>query len=226
MGILKRKNTKKYRRRIATGVGFTLGLGLVAYGFWGLWQQYHATHAPEVTIPKEIVTHSEDEPDETVPQEACEEYIVGDNEVRKIEIPGINVSGCIQKVGIDQNNAIAVPTNIHLAGWYVGSPVPGQEGNSIIDGHVLGRYDDAIFADLEDIETGDMVRIQFGDKSWKEFEVVDSHDYLEAKASSKLFEQLEDVDSQLTLITCSGNYDSQAQTYNKRLIVRTKLVEG
>ncbi len=212
--------------RIVAGIVFIVSVFLIVYGSWGLWQQYHATHDSKVTIPKQIITHSKDHPDETVPQKACEEYTVDDNEVRKIEIPSIDVSGCVQKVGIDQNKAIAVPTNIHLAGWYIDSPIPGEKGNSIIDGHVLGRYNDAIFANLEDIEIGDIVRIQFGDKSWRQFEVIDARSYPETKALNKLFEQLEEVDKQLTLITCSGNYDSRAQTYNERFIVRTKLVES
>lgn len=40
---------------------------------------------------------------------------------------------------------MAVPNNIHMAGWFMDSVRPGQMGLSIIDGHVDGRRETAIF---------------------------------------------------------------------------------
>lgn len=214
----------KSKKLIAIISLLIIGLGLVGYGAWGLWQRYSATHQQNVTIPSEIVTHSTDTPDETVPKDACDNYQVPATQPRKIEINAINVDGCIQRVGIDQNNAIAVPTNIHLAGWYTSSVLPGDAGNSIIDGHVLGRYDDAIFAHLAKLNQGDIIRIQFGDESWKEFKVVEVKSYTIAQAAVELNKQLDGVSNQLTLITCTGTYISQSKTYDQRAIVRAKLV--
>lgn len=199
-----------------------VALGLLSYGGWGLWQRYSATHAPTPTIPAEVVTRSTDTPEETPP--ACDDsYKVPAHEPRKIEIPSIGVSGCIQKVGVDEKNAIAVPTNIHVAGWYINSPLPGEKGVSVIDGHVLGQYDDAIFAGLKNVKAGDMIRIEFGDSSKKEFLVEDSHSYPVNEVMDHLFSPLEGIDSQLTLITCGGTFDRTSQTYDQRIIVRAKL---
>ena len=194
------------------------------YGGWLLWQRYQATHGPNPTIPTEVITHSTDTPDETPPTEACDNYAVAANEPRKIEVPSIGVSGCNQKVGLDQNNAIAVPTNIHLAGWYTGSKVPSQSGVSIIDGHVLGRYNDAIFKDLKNLRENDIIRVQLGDTSWHEFTVISTGTYSVDKTMDEVYKPFEG-ESRLVLITCGGTYDRASSSYNERVVVRSILVE-
>ena len=167
-----------------------------------------------------VVTESIAAPEETRPTEACANYKVADAQPRKIEIDAVNVSACIQRVGLDQNNSIAVPSNIHLAGWYIDSPAPGKPGVSIIDGHVSGRYNDAVFVKLASVKENDSVRIQMGDMSWINYKVLSVGSYDLNGAGEALFKQLPSVDKQLTLITCGGKYDSQNQTYDKRVIVR------
>lgn len=216
-------SAQKNRPKAITKIlALLLAAGLIAYGAWGLWQYYRATHGPTPDIASETVTYSTDEPDEIPPN--CDDYRVADDQPRKIELSRVNISGCIQKVGLDQHQAIAVPTNVHLAGWYVGSAVPGDKGISIIDGHVQGRYSDAIFGTLKDVRAGDIIRVQFGDMSWKEFETVDTNSYSVAETTRHLLGQLEDVDNQLTLITCTGTYDRQSQSYNQRILVRARHI--
>lgn len=197
---------------------------LIIFGVWGYLTRFRLTHNPSPEIPSAIITNSTTTPDETPLREICDNHQVPDNEPRSIDIESIGVSGCIHKVGTDQHGNIAVPTNIHLAGWYVESAVPGEKGVSIIDGHVLGRYNDAIFANLAKLKSGDLVKIQFGDESWKEFEVVDINNYSVEQATEELFSVANEVEQQLTLITCGGEYDKDAQTYDERVFVRARLI--
>lgn len=200
-------------------------VGLIVYGLWGLGRSYERTHTPSAGIPAEVVTHSTDTPDETPPVEACDNYSVPDDQPRKIDIPSVGISGCIQRVGIDQHKAIAVPTNIHLAGWYTDSVAPGEKGVSIVDGHVLGRYQDAIFKNLADIQAGASISIQFGDYSWKIFEVIAVSSYPVDQVMTQLLVRRDGVSAQLNLITCGGNFDKSSQSYDQRVIVQSKLLE-
>ncbi len=210
-------------RRLLTGLLVLLALGLAGYGGYGLWQWYRATHTEDVTITSQIITQSVDTPEETVPTEACRNYSVHADQPRKIQIPSVGIDACIQRVGIDQHNAMAVPDNIHLAGWYVGSAQPGQKGVSVISGHVLGRYADAVFKDLQDLAAGSNIRIEMGDGTWHEFTTLATHQYSVDETVKQQFRQVENVDSQLTLITCGGIYDRQTQSYDKRIVVRAEL---
>lgn len=204
---------------------FCIGIALLLYAGVELWRWYGASHNPNPIITTEEITHSVDEPDETPPVEACAAYTVPATQPRQIEIPAIGVSGCIQRVGIDQNGAIAVPNNIHLAGWYTKSAVPGGEGVSLIDGHVLGRYNDAIFANLNSVQPGDTIRIQMGDLEWREFAVLSRDIYTIEQTASEQLRQVEDAEHQLTLITCGGNWLPAEQTYDQRIVVRSKLIQ-
>lgn len=215
---------KNKRSNKQSAVVLILAFVLIAFGAWGLWQHYLATHNPNPVISTKIVMHSTDEPDETPPN--CDDsYTVSKNDPRKLELPSVNKSGCIQKVGIDQEKAVAVPTNVHVAGWYVGSARPGESGVSLIDGHVSGRYSEAVFTGLSKLKTGDPIRVQFGDKSWREFKVVDKQSLPAGEAGGVMLKQLDDIDKQLTLITCGGRFDRASQSYEDRVIIRSKLVE-
>lgn len=216
----------KRRHKPAFFIAITLvAIGLIGYGVWGFWQRHEATHTPNPVISTEVVTYSTDTPDETPPGDNCADYTVADEQPRAIELPSLGVSGCIQRVGVDQNNAIAVPTNIHVAGWFVESPLPGDKGVSILAGHVLGRYNDAIFANLSELQPGDRIRVQFGDMSWREFEAVSSDNYSVEQASVEQYRKLDGSEHQLTLITCGGRFDAEAVTYDERVLVRARLLE-
>lgn len=199
-----------------------LSIGLLSFAAYGLWDWSNTTRGPEPVIAEDTITHSTDRPDETQPTQACADYRVPPSQPRQIEIPDLQVSGCIQKVGIDQHNAIAVPPNIHLAGWYTDSVLPGEPGVSVVVGHVLGRYNDAIFAQLSTLSVGDVFRIQFGDMSWKEFEVLSTDDYSVEQTATEQFRQLDDVERQLTLVTCGGTWLPDEETYDRRVVVRSE----
>ncbi len=198
---------------------------LLGYVGFEAWRWYSLTHNPSPTISANTVTVSTDTPDETQPAEACDSYRVGPKVPRTITIESIGVDGCIERVGVDRNKLVAVPTNIHLAGWYEESVLPGEVGVSLIDGHVLGRYNDAIFAKLGTVTPGAVISIEFGDGSIKKFEIFSLNTYDLEKAQDEFLKQAQGVEKQLTLITCGGDFDRAAQTYNKRVIVQAKLVE-
>jgi LPXTG-site transpeptidase (sortase) family protein len=201
-----------------------VAIALVAFGLWGYIQKYQAEHAPPLAADTpEIVTYSTETPSENKPAD-CEPFRSGSAEPKKIVIAGLGIDGCIQKVGVDkENNRIAVPTNIHVAGWFVDSVIPGLAGVSIIDGHVLGNYNDAIFKDIKKLEAGDIVTIEYGDGTKKNFEVVTSDSYSAEETSTQQYIQLDGVTHQLTLITCDGVYDATSNTYDRRAVVRARL---
>lgn len=203
-------------------LGIVSSAALVTFGLLGILIAHQETHQSDVAITATTITHSTDTPSETPPDEACERYSVAIDQPRMIEAPSIGMRGCIQRVGVDQHGAIAVPDNIHLAGWYTESALPGDYGLSILDGHVLGRYTDAIFAYLHTLKAGDILRVQYGDLSWKEFQVTSVDAYTVDEVMPHLLEQV--ADRQLNLITCAGSYDAQERTYNERLVVRSALV--
>lgn len=209
------------KHRLKLGVLLIVALALVGYGAYGFWQRYQATSSQPAVKVDEVVTHSTDKPAETIVKD-CEDFKTAANNPKKITIPSVGVDGCIQRVGIDQNKAIAVPTNVNVAGWYVNSPVPGEKGVSIIDGHVQGRYSSAIFGKIKDLKAGDTINIMLGNGTDRSFEVVSVKSYSVEETNKQQFVQLEGVERQLTLITCGGRFDPKSQSYDQRVVVRAK----
>lgn len=213
---VKSKTTSRFLPYILLGIGtFITTLG----GLY-LWSWYIATHgASEPPNPSVVVTYSTDNPSETKP---VGEYIVAADQPRSIKITKIGSGGFIQKVGTDQDKRIAVPTNIHFAGWYRNSVKPGEKGLSIIDGHVGGRYSSAIFSKLSSINNGDEISIEYGNGSIRLFKVIDKQSLALDKSADFLFQKRKDVDYQLNLVTCDGTYNKKAKTFNNRLIIVAK----
>lgn len=205
-------------------VSFFVGCILIAVGSVGFIKYFQAYFRQGV-VSSSPVTTSATNPDEVEPT-TCDGYSVGSDEPHTLLLPSLGVSGCIQKVGIDEMGRIAAPTNIHVAGWYVQSVVPGTKGLSIIDGHLSGKYKDGIFARLHELKAGDGIQIRTVEGTVKEFEVVDTSEYTMEEAQEALYEILDDVESQLTLITCGGEYDTTQENYTQRTIVRARLVHG
>lgn len=215
---------RRYLLLISGVVFLLIAAGLLAYSLSGLWQRHEVTTKPQSKIVSaKPITQSTDKPDETPPIAPCSSYSTAVNHPKEIKISSLGISGCIQQVGIDQNEAVAVPTNIHLAGWFTGSVPPGEKGVSLVDGHVLGRYNDAIFGSLKDVSKGDSIEITRRDGKQLRFQVADVATYSEKEAATKMLEQLPEAERQLTLVTCTGSYNQNSKTYDKRVVVRAYL---
>lgn len=130
----------------------------------------------------------------------------------------------VEEVGVDETGMLEVPTSYLTSGWYSKSAKPGENGNVIIDGH----YDDpfgnpAAFWQLKNLKINDTVTLidEVGNKFT--YQVYDSFfvDTVDPKRTNYLKDTNEPV---LTLVTCGGVWDPISLDYNKRLIVRAKLL--
>ncbi|HYH74592.1 MAG TPA: class F sortase [Candidatus Saccharimonadales bacterium] len=187
-----------------------------------LTQRSPAANTP-VSKPN-IITVSTDNPSETKPPKDGYAWRGRPAEPKYIQLPSIKVEGHVQHVGIDQHKAVAVPNNVHIAGWFVDSVQPGDTGLSIIDGHVDGRREAGIFKDLASMQKDDTFTVTLGNDSTRTFKVVKVSRVKTADAPSVLFSQEPEVARQLNLITCGGTFDRASKSYDERIIVAAALV--
>jgi sortase (surface protein transpeptidase) len=204
---------------------FLVGLGLIIFSAIALWDWFsHTQGTAKPPENKKIITYSTDTPDEKpVPQESA--YSVPADQPKRILIPSISTEGFIQRVGKDQYNAVGVPANIHFAGWYVESVKPGDTGLSVIDGHVSSRYGSALFAKLGKMQQNDIIQIEFGNNSVRQFQVVDKRELPETQTAKYLLAKREDIDQQLNLVTCGGTFNKTSDKYNNRLVIVSKRIK-
>jgi len=177
-------------------------------------------------VIKDVITKTVAHP--ATVQPTSKNYIptAAPNEPSYISLPTIGAAGYIQKVGIDQYGQMAAPNNVHLAGWYVNSLLPGQAGLSIIDGHVDGStHHQGIFGQLSKLQPSNVFTVTFGNGSHKSFAVKSVQLVDAANVPSILFAHDPAITNQLNLITCGGDYDGVSHTYDKRTIIISALLD-
>jgi LPXTG-site transpeptidase (sortase) family protein len=169
------------------------------------------------------ITYSTDTPNESKKDAENYKWTGLENEPKKIIINKIGVNAFVQSVGVDQNQKIAVPNNVHLAAWFKDSALPGDNGLAIIDGHVSGKTTDGVFKNLNALQKGDTFKIEKGDGRIVEYVVFKTASVPEAQASAILFSQDPSLSSQLNLITCGGQFNKQSQQYSDRVIISAQI---
>ncbi len=124
-------------------------------------------------------------------------------------------------LGLNQDGSLAVPplNKANETGWYRNSAVPGQVGAAVILGHVdSDASGPAVFYNLAKMRPGQDIMITLKDDSKVTYRV----DGLREFKKSEL--PLNEIYGPLTypglrLITCSGRFDWQHQTYPDNLVV-------
>ncbi|WP_416148696.1 class F sortase [Salipaludibacillus sp. HK11] len=142
----------------------------------------------------------------------------------RIVIPAIEVDATIEHVGLLASGQMDEPSEMEDVAWFEGGYMPGEQGSSVLAGHVDSRTGPAIFFDLDKLEQGDEIIITDGDGEEKVFVVQKSEAYNRNDAPlQQIFGY--SYRSQLNLITCTGEFNTEAGTHDERLVVYTVLKE-
>ena len=141
-----------------------------------------------------------------------------------VEIPVIGVRSALLKLGLRPNRSLEVPPDGPgaPAGWYSGSPSPGETGPAVLLGHVNATGGGpGVFADLRALKNGAEIKVTREDGSTARFAV-----YRAAAYSKNSFPTLEVYGntkaSELRLITCDG-YDPATGEFDDNYVVYAKL---
>ncbi|MFF1723669.1 class F sortase [Streptomyces sviceus] len=123
-----------------------------------------------------------------------------------LRVRAIGVDTPLIRLGLAKDGSVQVPPIAahDRAGWYQHSPTPGQQGPSVILGHVtVGSYGDGVFRHLADLRKGDEIVARLQDGTSTVFAVTEVRTV--AKADFPTKEVYGDVDRpELRLITCGG----------------------
>lgn len=138
-----------------------------------------------------------------------------------IYFPVHKIKTQILPVGVNADGAMDTVNDAHIAGWYSESASPGEEGNAIIAGHVVWKGKKGDFAILSKLKVDDEVVIEFREGYTRKFKVASNEEF-PLDAIPEWVMKLDSGDSRVTLITCSGEFDTQLGTRNQRNVVVLK----
>ncbi len=142
----------------------------------------------------------------------------------RLAIPAIEVDSDLMNLGLDSNGALEVPPGGFPAGWYSGSPVPGELGPAVIAGHVDWGGEPGVFFRLHELAPGDEIVADRTDGLTEVFRVASVERY--AKAAFPTARVYGNIDHPgLRLITCGGEFDTSVHSYRDNTVVFADLVE-
>ena len=144
----------------------------------------------------------------------------------QIQIPAIGISATIESIGLTADNEMEAPKEWDKVGWYQYGYRPGQPGNAVLTGHLdTDTGAPAVFWRLHELQPGDTIVLQTLDGKPLVFliESLTSYPYNQAPLQ-EIFGAA--GAPRLSLVTCSGNWNSQERIYDHRLVVYALLQEG
>lgn len=194
------------RARVVT---LTAGAVLCVSAVVGGWAALgHDSNTAAVTSPSTVIpsaTHTSATPSPAATSASAS--ATPDAVVRPVslDIPSIKVHTTLQMLNLDASGALQPPTNLTQAGWYTGSPVPGQNGPSVIAGHVDSVSGPAVFFELGSLKPGDAVTIGLSSGHSVTFYATSVGRYSKTQFPTEAVYGAR-PDPELRLITCGGGF--------------------
>jgi sortase (surface protein transpeptidase) len=141
----------------------------------------------------------------------------------RLDIPSVRIDTSLLRLGLNADNTLQVPWKPLLAGWYQGSPTPGELGPAIIAGHVDSwATGPAVFYHLGQVVVGAAVLVTRADRSVAHFQVTAVTSYPKTAFPTQLV--YGDVNrAELRVITCA-NWNSTTKEYDNNVVVFARLV--
>ena len=133
------------------------------------------------------------------------------------------ISCRVSAVGIDSDNVMESVEDAQIASWLSVDPyvTPGDIGNAVIGGHNLWRGEAGTFTVLKRLQLGDPVAVKFDNGEWRFFEVIETH---ECNYDDSTYMNTDTDEALLTLITCKGDWNTEINTSQTRVVVVCKRV--
>jgi LPXTG-site transpeptidase (sortase) family protein len=135
----------------------------------------------------------------------------------RLQIPSIGVDTSLVALGLNPDGTMQVPVKWQQAGYYAPGPKPGEDGPSVIAGHVDSTSGPAVFFRLHDLHTGDVVTVTRADHSVVRFKIDKVQDFpKKAFPTATVFTPT--PGPTLRLITCTGAFDETLHHYLDNLV--------
>ena len=141
----------------------------------------------------------------------------------RVRVPAIEVDSSLIDLGLQADGTLEVPKDGTAAGWFTGSPAPGELGPAVIAAHVDWDRRPGVFFRLRDLERGDEVVVDREDGTTARFEVLEVERYpKDAFPTERVYGDIDHAG--LRLITCGGEFDRAARSYRDNVVVYAGLV--
>jgi hypothetical protein len=135
-----------------------------------------------------------------------------------VRLPTLGVDSTLVDLDVDAAGVLVPPVDPDVAGWYRRGAVPGEQGPTVIAGHVDSRAGPAVFFRLDELAPGDPVEVARSDGRAFAYRVVsvESHPK-DAFPTALVYGPA--PGSVLRLVTCGGEFDPRRRHYRDNVVV-------
>ena len=123
-------------------------------------------------------------------------------------------------VGVDDNGDLAVPADVHAAGWYRYGAWPGASSGSVV---IAGHVDSAqqglgAFRALWSARPGMTISVDLAHGVHLQYRIVSRESFAKTGAPMAALFSTKGA-PRLTLITCGGSFDQDALSYKDNVVI-------
>lgn len=140
----------------------------------------------------------------------------------RVRAPAIGVDSTLVRLGTDAIGALVPPADFARAGWFAAGTAPGDVGPAVIAGHVDSTDGAAVFFRLGDLAAGDEVLVDREDGTTARFAVTSVDRYPKSDFPTEAVYG-PTPRAELRLITCGGDFDRSARSYEDNVVVFARL---
>lgn len=141
----------------------------------------------------------------------------------RVNVPSLGIDASVEAVKTKADGSMDTPSTFLTVAWYEPGSKPGAPGNAVFAGHVNNALTTSgVFANLGSISLGDSVVVTDSQGKQLRFVVYNIEDYPTATAPLETIFATTGP-AQVVLITCAGDWDPRARSYEHRLVVFAKL---
>lgn len=199
---------------------------LVLCGWYGY--KWYTTGVLPFDIPVASANSGINESD--ISNDEITTYTVPDTHPRYLSISALNLTNArIYSVGLDANNLIEAPTNIHDISWYNKSGTPGDGGVVLMNAHNKGVNRSGAFYNLAALKEGEVITVERGDGEIFHYSVDSSKtmslDEFNTEGLATMGKSKKPGTEALNLITFDGKWVPRLGTFDHRTIVWALLVD-
>lgn len=162
-------------------------------------------------------------PTSTPPDQRPLPPVMGASAPVKIEMPTIGVDSELMTLGLRGDGTMEVPPGAFPAGWFSGSPTPGERGPAVIVGHIDWVTGPGVFFRLGSLAVGDEIRVSRADGSVAVFRTLEVAQYpKDAFPSDLVYGNIDHAG--LRVISCGGEFNSRTGHYEDNIVAFAELV--
>lgn len=136
----------------------------------------------------------------------------------RLTVPALGIDNSpLQRLGLNTDGTVAVPTSFQQAGWFTGSVTPGQLGPMIILGHVDSYRGPGIFFRLGALRPGDTLSVTRADGRTVSYRITGVREYPKDDFPTAAVYANTPVPT-IRLITCGGSFDTATRHYLSNVV--------